>query len=100
MFSPILGASGGVCGLAICAALWRPYTVLLPIPVLMNGRFRHLLSLPTYLCVLTPMVAMLSMDLMSLLDGEEDGVGHGAHLGGAAVGVLAFKALRHTVLKH
>ena len=74
-----IGASGGVLGVVVAAAVLQPRALV------------FLLFIPITLKWLA--IAVVAMDVFSMLDGLKrgvaDGVAHWAHLGGAAFGFLA-----------
>lgn len=82
------GASGGIAGAVACAVLWRPHsTLFLPI-LLINGIKSY------WYLILT-----VGYDVFHMCLGTKDGVGHGAHVGGAIAGAMAFKVWKRTLLK-
>ena len=92
-----LGASGGISGLVVAAVQWRPNATLI-----MPGFLFHGIPIWCYLvfCLGSDLFG-LGKQLGSAARGTGSGsqTGHGAHLGGAAIGYAAFVFWRKTLLK-
>jgi len=90
-----LGASGGISGLVVAAVLWRPNARLIMPGFLLNG-------IPIWCYLVFSMgsdIYGLTQQLTSAARGTGSQTGHGAHLGGAAIGGAAFVFWRKTLLK-
>lgn len=81
-----LGASGGISGLVATACLWKPRRTILMPGFMIDG-----IPTWTYL-LLTIGYDVWGMETMLSQEGRGQGqqTAHGAHLGGAAIGVTAF----------
>lgn len=82
-----VGASGIVCGFAAVAAL------LVPSAPFYHGVAQVRLNVPCWLVVAAMVagdIAMLDPKRQAKVFGSQDNVGHSAHLGGAAFGVLYY----------